>query len=172
MEMKVAAHKERARRPAVADADTVVVAARDAYQWYLETASYVCQPGRRFRDDIKYLGFYKDKAIQREVPVILHRRDNVMFSRDEVATLRSSDNETDATIAELIMRTLDSGRRGGGEPHQVFLLSAPRDKATLTLAHEISNTKKGAWTQGQRYTASDALMRGPSTTEALQAEGG
>jgi hypothetical protein len=130
---ELTAGKERARRPSVADADTVVVAARDAYHEYLETESYICQPGRRFRDEIAYLGFYKDKAIQREVPRIRHRRDNVPFTRDQATNLRASGDETDSLIGQLIETSLDSGPRVEGKPYQVFLLSSPRDESTLLL---------------------------------------
>jgi hypothetical protein len=167
-----AGRKERARRPPVADADTVVVAARDAYQFYLETGAYVCQAGRRFRDEIRYLGFYKDKAIQREVPLIRHRRDNVTISRDEAMALRASGDETEAAIGELIEKGVRLWPNIEGRPHQVFLLSPPADEMTLILPDVIRNTRRGAWTQGQRYTASEALKRGPSTTEELEAEGG
>jgi hypothetical protein len=169
---EIAERKERARRPPVADADTVVVAARDAYPEYLETGSYLCQAGRRFRDEVRYLGFYKDKAIQREVPLICHRRDDVMFTPDEASRLRASGDETDSAIAEVIDSSLASGRRADGVSYQVFLLSRPGDEATLILPRAVSNTKKGAWTQGQRYTSSEALKRAPSTTDELQAEGG
>jgi hypothetical protein len=169
---EIVERKERTRRPPVADADTVVVAARIAYDEYLETASYVCQAGRRFRDDVVYLGFYKGKAIQREIPRIRHRRDNVTFSRDEALRLRASGDGTDAIISGLIDKSIDSGRRIQGQPHQVFLLSSPRDEMTLLLPHEIPHTKNGAWTQGQRYTSSEALARGSATTEELEAEGG
>jgi hypothetical protein len=164
--------KERNRRPAVADADTVVVAARIAYPEYVETASYICQAGRRFRDDVKYLGFYKDKAIQPDVPLILHRRDNVIFSRDEASRLRSSGDDASTVIAGLIDANLDSGRRVAGVPHQVFLLSPAADERTLRLPHEVAHARKGAWTQGQRYTSSEALGRGPLTTDDLEAQGG
>lgn len=168
-----AERKKRARRPPVADADAVVVAARIAYRTYLDAGAYVCQPGRPFREHIKYLGFYKDKAIQREVPLIRHRRDNVTFSRDEAMTLRASGDETDVAIGEVIDKLLVSGQQiAEGEPHQVFLLSPPNDEMTLMLPAEILHTKPGAWTQGQRYTASEALKRDPSTTEELAAEGG
>jgi hypothetical protein len=169
---EIAERKERARRAPVADADTVVVAAKVAYPEYLENASYICQPGRRFRDDIKYLAFYSGKVIQREVPFIRHRRDNVIFSRDEASRLRASGDKAGTIIAGLIDENLDSGRRPADAPHQVFLLSSPGDETTLRLPREVRHTKKGAWTQGQRYTSSAALARGPATTEELEAEGG
>ena len=83
----------------MADADTVIVAARDAYHNYLATNAYVCQPLRSFRDRIRYLGFYKDKAIQPTVAAIRHRRKSVVFSRDEVTRLRASGDPVDAEVA-------------------------------------------------------------------------
>lgn len=167
-----AERKKPSRRQAVADADTVVVAARHAYQNYLGTGAYVCQPLRSFREDIRYLGFYKDKAIQPEIPLIRHRRKNVAFSRDEAKRLRASGEETNAAIGDLIDKNLDSAQQTEGQPYQVFLLSSPEDDETLRLLKEIRHTKRGAWTQGQRYTASGALRRGPATTEELAADGG
>jgi hypothetical protein len=177
---EIAERKERARKPPVADADTVVVAAKNAYPEYLDTGAYVCQPrwtatgrpGRRFRDDIKYLGFYTDKAIQREVPLIRHRVDSITFSRGEASRLRGSADPMEAQLGGLIDISLDDGRRPEGEPFQVFVLSPPGDADTLLLSREIRNPGKGAWTQGQRYTSAQALRRGPATTEELAAEGG
>lgn len=164
--------KRPARRPTVADADTVVVAARDAYGNYLGTGAYVCQPDRSFREQIRYLGFYKDKAIQREVPLIRHRRKDVTFGRDEAKRLQNSTDELDAEVGALMETNLDSGQQSEGRPYQVFLLSRPEDTETLTLTQEIRHTKRGAWTQGQRYTSSSALRQGPTTTEELEAGGG
>jgi hypothetical protein len=166
---------ERRRQPrtqTVADADTVVVAARHAYETYLSTGSYVCQPLRSFREQIRYLGFYKDKAIQPEVPLIRHRRKNVIFTRDEATRLRGSSDETDAEVAALIDTNLDSQQQSDGGAHQVFLLSPLESDKTLKLPRPIRHTQRGAWTQGQRYTASSALQRGPATTEDLAADGG
>lgn len=168
-----AERKKPAARKSVADADTVVVAARNAYHNYLDTDAYVCQPLRSFRDEITYLGFYKDKAIQREIPLIRHRRKNVLFSHDEARALRASGDRTDVEVGVLLAKNLDSGQQAEGERYQVFLLSSPKDEAsTLVLREAIRHTRRGAWTQGQRYTSSEALRRGPATTEELAAEGG
>jgi hypothetical protein len=168
---EIVEHKAKAHHPPVADADTVIVAAHHAYQEYLETEAYVCQPGRSFRDDVRYLGFYKGKAIQREIALILHRRDNVVFRVDETERLRSSGDENDAAIAKLIENDV-RGDRHSGEERMVFLLSPPNDRKTLVLQREVRHEQKGAWTQAQRYTSSAALQCGAATTEELEAEGG
>ncbi len=125
------------RQHAVADADTVIVAARHAYQNYLATGAYVCQPLRSFRDDIRYLGFYKDKAIQREIPRIRHRRTNVTFSREEAARLQASGDPTDAEVGALMVRNLDHGQQAEHEAYQVILLSSTADEETLRLPQEV-----------------------------------
>jgi hypothetical protein len=59
--------------------DVVVVAARNAYDFYRRWSAYVCQAGRTFRPDLRRLGFYRRLHIEREVPEILLRRDDVEF---------------------------------------------------------------------------------------------
>jgi hypothetical protein len=168
-----AERKKPTPRRSVADADTVVVAARMAHQNYLATGAYVCQPLRSFRPEIRYLGFYKSKAIQREVPLIRHRRKDVLFSHGEARTLRASTDRIDVEVGELMERNLESGDQLEGQRYQVFLLSSPTDEAvTLVLPQAVQHTRPGAWTQGQRYTSSEALLRGPATTDELAAEGG
>jgi hypothetical protein len=104
--------------------------------------------------------------------MILERRDDVAFSRGAVNILRASGDQTRVAIAEVIDRSIAAGRRDEGKPYQIFLLSAPGEQPTLMLPRKIRHSKKGAWTQGQRYTSSEALGRGPATTEDLEAEGG
>lgn len=164
--------KRPIRAQTIADADTVVVAARDAYETYLATGAYVCQPLRSFRDQIRYLGFYKDKAIQREIPLIRHRRKDVTFDREQAAGLRGSTDEMDVAVGALIDTMLDAHLQPDGHSGQVFLLSTRESSDTIKLPGEIRHTNRGAWTQGQRYTVSGALLQGPATTEKLAADGG
>lgn len=162
----------------LAQEDTVVVAARDAYAEYRNVAAYVCQPGRAFRGGITRMGFYYGGAIQAEVPFIRHRRDNVTFNRESAAALRETGDPVDVELATLIERLLGTGLRVPGQQYQVFLLSPVDDPQTLLLAHPIRNTTtdyKGrtwAWTMGQRYTQSSALAQSPSTTSELEQLGG
>jgi hypothetical protein len=166
------AERKRANRAeTVADADTVIVAARNAYDNYLATAAYVCQPLRSFRDRVKYLGFYRDKAIQPEIAAIRHRRKLVVFTGEEAARLRGSGDRADAEIAVLIDARLSKGEPPGQE-HQVFLLSSKDDPETIRLNAEVRHDGRGAWTQAQRYTTSAALKRNPGTTDDLAANGG
>jgi hypothetical protein len=159
--------------------DTVVVAARDAYPEYRRMAAYACQPGRAFREGIRRMGSYYGGAIQREVPLIRDRRDNVTFSSDNAAALRATADPLDIELAALIERLLDEGPRVPDQQYQVFLLSPHADdEQTLRLAQPVKNTTKDhkgktwAWTMGQRYTQSSILEQGPATTGELEQLGG
>lgn len=99
--------------------DVVIVAARDAYPEY---AAYVCQPGRSFREGLSHMGFYAGGQIQREVPRILYREDNVSFTAAEIARRRQGSAQ-DQRIAEVIKILLAAGPRQAGEAFQVFLLT-------------------------------------------------
>lgn len=142
--------------------DVVVVAARDAYPEYLQHAAYVCQPGRAFRDGLTHMGFYTNGAIQREVPRIEYREDDVAFTAAE-ATQRAGGDENDERIAELITTLVAAGPRQAAETYQVFLLSAVDDPATIRLNNAIVNDtvaatgRRWAWTMGQRYVSLSRL---------------
>ncbi|WP_304454773.1 hypothetical protein [Nocardiopsis sp. YSL2] len=42
--------------------EVVVVAASQAYPEYLDTAAYICQPGRVFQEGLAHMGFYAQQA--------------------------------------------------------------------------------------------------------------
>lgn len=154
--------------------DVVVVAARSAYAEYLEASAYVCQPGRGFRPTATRLGFYFDRLIRREVPQILHVRDQVPWSAEHAAELRQRDEEHDSAVADLIERSFAPGSTWFGKrPNQtydrfkVLLLSAPEDARTLVLPDAILHSGASAFTMGQRYVGSEVLAAGPATTAGL-----
>jgi endonuclease NucS-like protein len=174
---EVSSPARRNGRKPIAHADTVIVAAKVAYPEYLATSVYVCQVGRSFRDETRYMGFYKDKAIQPEVARILHRRKVVRFSAVEAERLLASGGDYDAEIGRAITalrsRAGDGPSRPEGAECQVFVLSAPTDETeTLLLPEPVRHGAPNAWTQGQRYTDSNVLRQGPETTEKLQSLGG
>ena len=74
-------------------------------------------------------------------------------------------------LGVLVNRLLDEGRREEGRSFKVFLLSPPDSSDTLKLARPIPNDKKSktgkttAFTMGQRYVASEALMEAKTTTD-------
>lgn len=150
--------------------DTVIVAARAAWPFYKDTASYVCQPNRAFRDGLSHLGFYSDGAVQPLVPRIVRHIPTVTFTADEAARRRE---EGGVVLADLIEKTLKDGTRVEGEAYGVFLLTAADSPDTVTLSAPIVNDTKTttgktwAWTLGQRYTSIERLKSGVTVTSAL-----
>jgi len=165
--------KVRATRERTRSDDVVVVPAGDGHGHYLRYSAYVCQAGRAFSASIERIGFYADKAIQREIPKVMLRRDGVMFAREEAERLRSTGDRDDARLAEVVERHLADGIHGEGDVQQVFLLSPPDNPDTLTLKRPVVNTKKDhkgsptAWVQKQRYTRANLLAHNPATTDDL-----
>ena len=150
--------------------DTVIVAARSAWPFYKETAAYVCQPNRAFRDGLTHLGFYSDGAVQPLVPRIIRHIPTMSFTMEE-AERRAGDGE--ATVAESIETALKNGTRVEGEAYVVFLLSDAEAADTVKLASPIVNDTKTAsgktwaWTLGQRYTSLERLTSGVTVTSGL-----
>jgi hypothetical protein len=148
--------------------DTVVVAARSAYGFYLRHSAYVCQSGRAFRRGLSRMGYYRSRKIESHIPTILYTRDAVPFTSDETARLRATGDDLDASIADLIEATVGSGEQVEGQSYQVFLLSSPESEQTCRLPQPISHEGPGsAWTMGQRYAHFDRLRAAPRTTAEL-----
>lgn len=149
--------------------DTVVVAARYAYDFYLRHSAYICQSGRAFRRGLTRMGFYRHRKIEPHLPAILPPiHDAVPFTHDHATRLRSTNDPTDSRLAELIEETIMSGERIDGYAYQVFLLSSPDSHQTCRLPQAILHDSEGvAWTMGQRYSHYDRLRQGPRTTAEL-----
>lgn len=152
--------------------DTVIVAGRRAYPEYRHLSAYVCQAGRFPRQHldatgIKRIGFYRDRAIQPELALILENRERVVFDPAHAQELRESGRPEDATVARLIEETL-GGRtanpRTEGAEYQVFLLSGPEDERTVRVRPVLHEGRSG-WTQGHRYAAAEELQRVTTTAE-------
>jgi hypothetical protein len=141
--------------------DTVVVAARRAWQEYNDLHAYVCQPNRSFQQ-VSRLGFYSNGVIYPLVPRILRQFDCVEIKRDsDVPELRA-----------LINRIIDESRnRQIGQYYKFMLLSAPDSPETISLPNPIPNDKQSstgkptAFTMGQRYVWSEALKKARTTSE-------
>lgn len=133
--------------------DTVVVAASEAWPFYLNSYAYICQAGRYFQD-VKYLAFYADQEIKTHVANIKNRYDNVVWNEREAERLLHSESREDRKLGKVMHEGLASGWTHG--KYQVFLLSRPTDPAHILLSHSIVNTRRGrgsAFTQRQRYTS-------------------
>ena len=74
-------------------------------------------------------------------------------------------------LGKLVNRLIDEERREEGRRFKVMLLSAPDSADTLKLAKPIPNDKKSkaekptAFTMGQRYVSSEALLRANTTSD-------
>lgn len=148
--------------------DTVVVAARTAWDEYRTHSAYVCQPERSFQTGVRYFGFYYKGQVMDRVPRIRQWIPSVTFSPEEATRLRT---EGQAELANLISDMLAGGYRTLGEPYGVMLLTPADDVDTITLQQPIVNdtlTAAGrpwAWTLGQRYTRLDRLQGATRTSQ-------
>jgi hypothetical protein len=153
-----------------------VVAANIAHGFYLRNGAYVCQAFRGFNnDELSHLAFYASSKIQREVPRIVARRQNVAWSSETVAGLRSTGDQLDTRLADLIETTLRTRDQGlvEGEHHDVFLLTAPVDDQTILLSRPIPHyswKRRGSgYTRKHRYVYVAALASDPADTDELDA---
>jgi hypothetical protein len=150
--------------------DVVIVAAKSAWQEYLDYNAYVCQPDRAFREGISHFGFYYRGSIQSKIAKIRDYHPAVTFTRTEAARLRDAGEHE---LADLIEQVLTDGARVEGDAHGVMLLSAPDDGDTTRLHAPIVNDTKTeagrpwAWTLSQRYTRLDRLRSGVTRTSQL-----
>ncbi|AEI11180.1 hypothetical protein [Cellulomonas gilvus] len=145
--------------------DTVVVPAREAWRMYELHHAYVCQAGRTFRP-ITRMAFYAEQSIKADVPLIVHRRDNVEWTDDEAARLLASTDRFDRKIAPLISAFRSAGWTEGR--YQVFLLTRPGDARHRALTSPLPHAGVGrgsAFVQRQRYTSLHALEVASSTSD-------
>ncbi len=142
--------------------EVVVVPARSAYDEYLQLHLYMCQAHRSFRAGLSYLGFYRDRRIEKLIPRILVRRQDVELSAANADRLRTSTDPDDLLLADAVERALPFH----DEPSvQIFVLSAPDSPETLSLRHAVTHSAPSAWTQNQRYVNSAALQEATTTDD-------
>ena len=153
--------------------DTVIVAARSAYGEYLESAAYICQPERYFRDDVTHMGFYADQEIKPEIAEILYMEESIVFTLAEAEARLNSIHAEVRQVGELIRDQLTRSTRNAGEVYKVVLLSSRYNDETFVMPNPVHNVKRTAtgkrwgWTLSQRYVSLDALMTGPKFTSQL-----
>ncbi|MDY6056058.1 hypothetical protein [Micrococcus sp.] len=162
-------------------ADTVVVAARDAWPIYTALCAqsgeappaYICQPGRFFKP-VERLGFYSDQMIHQEIPRVLARFDNIEWTLQNAGVLAASASRDERKIARLIQWSAGPGavyfdfdeQDGPAGRFQVFLLSGPGHPHHKTLPAPVPHLSRGpgsAFTQRQRYVSAHALDTAQTT---------
>lgn len=147
------------------ETDVVIVAARNAWPEYNEIHAYVCQPNRPFQQ-VSRVGFYSKGQVYPLVPRILESHEAVEMKKDLY----------DGVLGSLVARLVDEKRRTEGELLKVLILSAPNSPETLKLPLPIPNdiqSKTGkvtAFTMGQRYVSSEALLRAKTTSDLVLSE--
>jgi len=140
--------------------DVVVVAARNAWPEYNDLHAYICQPNRPFQQ-VSRIGFYSKGVIYPLIPKIISVHDEVEMDPD----LYKGD------LGELVKHLVDSGKRLKGGMFKVLILSAPDATDTLQLDKPIPNDKVSktgkptAFTMGQRYVSSEALLTAKTTSD-------
>jgi hypothetical protein len=142
--------------------NVVVVAARLAWDEYLNCGAYVCQPGRPFQP-VEYMAFYKDGQILSTVPRVVKVVDKLDLVKGKY----------EGRLADAIAIVLDSKSRPEGASQKIFLLTRPDDPQTKRLERPIKNTLRSAngrsvaFTQGQRYVSLDDLLKAASTADLV-----
>lgn len=137
-----------------------IVAARSAYEEYLQHSVYVCQPNRPFRN-VERLGFYSGGAIQLHIPRILESHDEVEFA----VGVHSG------ALGRVVDKFCEIQKREIGRVYKVMILSGPDSPETVRLPKTIPNDKTSqtgkttAFTMSQRYVALDKLQRAKYTSE-------
>lgn len=136
-------------------------AAKRAWPLYQDhkCSAYVCQAGRFFRQ-IKYIAFYAERCIQREIPRIRARYDNVVWSTEESHRLLGSDDKCERKLGKVMRCGLENGWDQG--VYQVFLLSRVGDPKHVSLKSPLENGREVPFVRKQRYTSVDRLRSASS----------
>jgi hypothetical protein len=146
--------------------DTVVLAARRAYQLYLTYGAYICQPNRAIRA-VDRMAFYTGREIKCEIPQILGVRHDVPLSAEEARSRGSSADPADRAVSAIIQRQLDDEVPHTPGRHDIYWLSSPDDPRSAHLDQPLPYLGAAAFTQGQRYVDLARLGRARSCEEAV-----
>ena len=143
--------------------EVLVVPALWALDEYLQTAAYVCQPDRSFRD-VERIAFYATGEIARFVPKVIDKFDNVEFRRG------AEEGRLGAVVDALIER----GARQEGRQYKVILLTPPDDPDTVRLPAPVPNDltsdsgRSIAFTQSHRYVLLSGLKEAKKTSQLIR----
>lgn len=149
--------------------DTVVVPAREAWQFYEQHRAYICQAGRWFQP-VDRMAFYADREIKPDFPRVLERYDNVVWTETEAARLLASSDANDRKLGRVIKAGREAVWDGG--TYQVFLLTRPGDERHRSVAAPIPHEAVGrgsAFVQRQRYVSLHDLETAATTNDLVAA---
>lgn len=142
-----------------------VVAARVAYPVWQRTSLYWCQPGRAFTPPLKRIGFYHDRAIEPELPLVKRH-----IPTTTTEALGASSDPSLAQLATRIRSAIAAGLPAPEEPFDLYELTPAQDTETIRLDHRVEHTDTGrgkGFVQAQRYVPLAALLTMPTTTAPL-----
>jgi hypothetical protein len=145
----------------------IVAAGRGGYLEYRRYGAYICQAGRAFRNEPTHFAFYADGEVKPEIAAVLARRDQLLFTPETARQLRE---QNEAGLADVVAQVARDGARPPQQPQQLYLLSAPGNERTITLAQPIVHAPAGpgsGFVRAQRYTSLAALKHQPQTTAEL-----
>jgi hypothetical protein len=109
------------------------------------------------------MGFYLDKRVMPEVPLIEKVYQAVSVTEAEAARYKESDDRFDARLAEVMTwRIADDTWESVND---FYLLGSPRHPSTIRLPAPIPRLEKGPWVRGRRYVGLDRLRVATSTSE-------
>ncbi|WP_218018442.1 hypothetical protein [Nocardia amikacinitolerans] len=120
----------------------------------------------RFFRPVDRMAFYVHSQIQKEIPRIRHRRDNVEWTSSSADRLRGSADSNDRKIAAVIDHSRTVGWVEGA--YQIFLLTRPGDPTHRSLEMALPHNGAGrgtAFTQKQRYVSLHALETAKTTAD-------
>ena len=140
--------------------DTVIVAARSAWEEYKKLGIYICQADRFFQS-VEYIGFYTGGEIQPKIAKIIGK-----IFRGKI----KDSNLTKEQVAQI----LSTSNWKEDDEASIFMLSPFNDELTIDLKHSIKNDlisddgKKIAFTQGQRYVCLNKLKEKKTTSDLIK----
>lgn len=150
-----------------------IVPAGFAYQFYLQTSLYICQSNRFFQPS-KYMGFYANSEIKKEIPVILGFIDNLNIQEDDLENadiILVEADDTDEIVSRLEEFKGSLGKDVRNERSKYMILSKPDSDRTEELPNPVVNDKQSysgkgtAYVMNQTYVNLDMLRQAKFTSE-------
>jgi len=155
------------RRPVAAVRNVLVVPANDTWSMYERRGihAYVCPPGRSFQP-VEYIAYYADQEVKSSVAKIVQHFEAVDFNKVNSRRLLKSSDISEAALGKVIAAY--TAHMGFAGVYQVFLVTGPRDEATVKLSAAIEHGRRGAgsaFTQRHRYFALAQIKSARSTDD-------
>ncbi len=148
------------------DEDTVIVAAKYAWNEYNLVHGYISKPSKTLKHwslgKVKYMGFSYDNQIYPLVPCILEVHRNVLWERGHHSGRLGK-------IVDYLFGTRDTLIES--EKLDIYVLSGPQDPETTDLSRSIENDQvsarglRTAFTRRHRYVRREDLKKATRTSQ-------